>query len=536
MPYGGDRGLCAVLYRHHDISIEPAKREVSRSGAPLAVEPKVFDLLVHLVENRERVVTKDELVEAVWQGRAISDATLSSAVKSARRILGDDGRTQSAIRTHHGRGFRFVGAIETTTEGERAASPAVAGSQPGDPAGIADIDLSLPDGPSLAVLRFTCQGGAPERLLADALANDIAVGLARTRWLFVSSRASAARFDPRAGDPAGIAARLGVRYLLRGTLRAAADRFRLTIALSDAVEGQELWAERYDRPFDDLFEVQDEVSNLVIGAVEFEVDLRERRRAMLLPIASLDAWSAYHQANDLLFRYSPDRFERAENLLNLAARLDPASSRVHAALSFLSWQRAFLGPAEGRADNVLRAADHAQHSLSLDPLNPQGHWALGRAGILNGDFDLAVEHLTAAIDLNPNFAHAQYSLGYSLLLTDRSVEGIGSVERARRISPYDPLSFAFMAAKAQMHLFFGEREAAVTWARRAARQPNAPPHVHAIAAWVHEAAGRHEDGLRYVAQVRRERPGYSATDFFRAIPFTGAHRERVAAAFARLGL
>src|SRR5262245_48773109 len=201
--------------------IDVAMREVRRRDVVVAVEPKVFDLLLHLVENRRRVVSKDELVERIWQGRTISDAALSSCVKAARRAIGDDGRQQRLIRTIHRHGFRFVGPVVVNDQGPSADcgrdTPAVrpaAGdlggeASPADGAAF-DLDLSLPVRPSIAVLPIRALGGGDQpSLLADGFTHDLTVRLARTRWLFVTARVSAARFQDASLDPAGIGERLG---------------------------------------------------------------------------------------------------------------------------------------------------------------------------------------------------------------------------------------------------------------------------------------------------------------------------------------
>ena len=235
--------------------IDVAQREVRRQDACVPVEPKVFDLLLYLVENRARVVAKDELVERIWNGRAISDAALSSCVKAARRALGDDGQQQRFIRTINRRGFRFVGPVEAHDRAMLAADvqarsskfgAAGAGEGTSLDAAAYDLDLTLPARPSVAVLPICALGDEDQQaLVADGLTHDLTVRLARTRWLFVTARASAARYHASAFDPAEIGRRLGVRYLLGGSLRAAERRLRLTITLSDTAQSCEIWADPF---------------------------------------------------------------------------------------------------------------------------------------------------------------------------------------------------------------------------------------------------------------------------------------------------
>jgi len=527
--------------------IDVAQREVRRQDACVPVEPKVFDLLLYLVENRARVVAKDELVERIWNGRAISDAALSSCVKAARRALGDDGQQQRFIRTINRRGFRFVGPVEAHDRAMPAADvqarppkfgAAGAGedTSPADAAAY-DLDLTLPARPSVAVLPICALGDEDQQaLLADGLTHDLTVRLARTRWLFVTARASAARFHASAFDPAEIGRRLGVRYLLGGSLRAAERRLRLTITLSDTVRGCEIWADRFDCAIDDIFAVQDEIGDRIVGVVESEIERVERQRALLEPFASLDAWSAYHRARHHLYCYTAADCERAEHYLDLAGRLDPHASRVLAGLSFVHWQRAFLEMGCDRSGATRKAFDCARHSVALDPLDPQGHWALGRAFLLVGEIEPAVEELEAAVDLNPNFALGQYSLAFGLGFGNDSARGFDHLVKARRLSPYDPMTYAFFAMRAALHGLHGEPEQAVEWARRALLQPNAHYHIQAIAAWCHQTAGQHERAQNYVARLQEMRPGYSRADFFRAFPFCPEKRALIDTALAELGI
>lgn len=510
--------------------IDTASREIRRDGENVAVEPKVFDLIVHLVESANRVVSKDELVEKIWEGRAISDATLSSCVKAARRALGDTGRDQNIIKTYHRRGFRFVGSLRTNA----------AAVEPTEPAPIADtedIDLTPPGRPSIAVLPFTTLDRHGEQeLLASGLLHDITVRLARTRWLFVTARASAQRFRLQDSDPATIGRALGVRYLLHGSVIRSANRFRLSVSLTETEHGFDIWAETFDRVMGDIFSVQDEVGDRVVSGIESEIELKERRRALLRPLASLDAWSAYHRGNDLLYRFSADAHEQAEHFLDLAAELDPNSAPIFAGLSFLHWQRAFFETGDDREDDVARAFDHARHAISLDPLDPQAHWMQGRCALLTGDLDQAVDELAAAVDLNPNFAKGHFSLGYGKLFHAAAADVIDNATAARRISPYDPMSFAYMCLFAEAHALKNDGEQAAIWAKRAARQPNVHHHILAVAAWCLEAAGDREAASRCLAEVKRRRPDYSRAEFFRAYPYAEPNRAQVDGALRRLGL
>ena len=524
-------------YRFSDCALNVAKRELTRGGVVVEIEPQVFEVLRHLIEARDRVVTKDELFQTIWRGRAISESVIATRVRAVRRAIGDDARAQRLIATLHRVGYRFVAEVETISPARPAPPPdaptlPVAPSAPETP-----VALAQPDCPSIAVLPIAALDPAPaQRLMARGLTHDVTARLARTRWLFVTAGASAERFSLDVSEPAEIARALGVRYLLHGAAMRAGDRLRLVVTLTDANQDREIWAERYDRQIEDLFTVQDEICDLIVSGVEAEMEQIERRRASLRPLASLDAWSAYHRALGLLFRYARAARDEAERCLAHAARLDPNSARICAATSFLHWQRAFLEVSGDREGDVTRALEAAQQSVALDPLDPSAHWALGRAVRLRGEIDESVEELTIATDLNPSYASAHYARGASLMFLSRREEALASVARARRISPYDPLSFAYGALEAELKALDGDSAAAARLARRSAAHPSAHNNIRMIAAWCHELAGETEAARRYVAEVRRRRPDYDRDDFFRACPFRGPDRALIEAALRRLGL
>ena len=478
--------------------IDVAQREVRRQDACVPVEPEVLIFLLYLVENRARVA-KDELVERIWNGRAISDAALSSCVKAARRTLGDDGQQQRFIRTINRRGFRFVGPVETHDRTMPAAdvqarSPKYGAGRAGEDTSQADaaaydLDLTLPAQPSVAVLPICALGDEDQQaLLADGLTHDLTVRLARTRWLFVTARASAARYHASAFDPVEIGRRLGVRYLLGGSLRAAERHLRLTIALSDTVHGGEIWADRFDCAIDDIFAVQDEIGDRIVAVVKSEIERVERQRALLEPLASLDAWSAYHRARHHLYCYTAADCDRAERYPDLAARLDPHASRVLAGLSFVHWQRAFLEIVCDRSGATRKAFDCARHSVALDP--PRSEGALGsRPRILASRGDRAGRGGTRSRGRpQSEFCARAIFVAFGLAFGNDSARGFDHLAKARRLSPYDPMTYAFLAVRAALHGLHGEPQQAVEWARRALLQPNAHYHIQAVAAWCHQAA------------------------------------------------
>jgi TolB-like protein len=275
-------------FRFANFEIDVARQELRRAGDLIPVEPQVFDLLVHLIRYRNRIVSREELIDAVWKGRVISEATLSSRVSAVRRVIGDNGTDQSLIRTHHKRGFRFVGRVDDANrpcevpDAKFMQQQSVMDNQESRTQRAAALRpaLALPDKPSIAVLPFQNRSGDPvQEYFADGLTEDIITGLSRQRWFFVIARNSSFAFKADAADVRKVANELGVRYVLEGSVRKASGRVRVTAQLIDASKGVNLWADRYDRDLANIFELQDEITNRVIDSVGSQIIVAEARLA-----------------------------------------------------------------------------------------------------------------------------------------------------------------------------------------------------------------------------------------------------------------
>jgi TolB-like protein len=301
-------------FRFGDCEIDVARHEFRRGGEIVPIEPQVFDILLHLIRNCDRIVSKEELIDTIWHGRVISEAALSSRVAATRRAIGDNGDDQLLIRTFHKRGFRFIGHVDriAPAHGPLSAAPAqqltaVDNSRKGAATGEPKTPptLKLPDKPSIAVLPFeNMSGDAEQDYFAHGLAEDIITGLSQQRWFFVIARNSSFAFKGEAVDVRKVAKELGVRYVLEGSVRKAADRVRVTAQLIDASDGIHLWADRYDRHLANIFELQDEITNKVIDSVGPQIIVAEAARVRHKPphsIGSLgpgDAGIASHVAHD----------------------------------------------------------------------------------------------------------------------------------------------------------------------------------------------------------------------------------------------
>lgn len=514
-----------MIYRFGPFELDASRFELRENEVAVAVEPQVLSLLLFLIVNRDRLVTKDEIIDAVWHGRIVSDAAISSRVKSARRAVGDDGDAQKVIRTIHGRGFRFVGAVD-----EAKPPPATAASEVDEP-------QTEPARPSIAVLPLSTIGDpGPLGIIAEALPHEIIRALSRLRWLFVIARASSFRFGGTAHDLRRIGELLGVRYILSGTLEAFDGHVAVAVELAKASDGGVVWAEQFKVNVGAVNDLRAEIVSSVVAAMELQIPLHEANRVRLASPEHLDAWSAYHLGLQRMFRFTAvDNAAAARHFAHALAQ-DQGFARAHAGLSFTRFQDAFLGYAD-RANATVAACQAAESAVTLDPLDPFANLAMGRAHWLSGDLEGSLAWLDRSTDLSPNYAQGLYAQAWAQALLSRGDGGQSNTDRAMALSPLDPLRYAMLATRALSHLVRDEAALAVPWAERAAREPGAHAFIDVIAAACHAAVGDIIHARAKIEIARKRQPSLTRDKFFRSFPFSDVEvRRQIGALLGQAGL
>ncbi|MEP7281455.1 MAG: hypothetical protein ABI696_05715 [Rubrivivax sp.] len=399
--------------------------------------------------------------------------------------------------------------------------------------------LELPDKPSVAVLGFSDLGGHQDGpVLAEGLAADLTLALGHMRGLFVTARASSARFSARSADLLPLAGRmLGVRYLVHGTTQRLDRRLRINVTLADALRNDVLWCEHFDRPIGDLFAVQDDVSTAIAAAIEPEIFRAEGERARLKSSEDLSAWECYHRAMWHCFRFTAPHTEQAHAYLQRALALDRGFARAHAGLSFTHYSRAFLDAVPAPDAEIEMALEFAQQSIDLDPRDAMGHWTLGRARFLAREHDQAMQSVSRSLAVNPNFAQGHYALGFIRAHAGMPVQALPALGTAERLSPYDPLLFAIEGSRAVSLAIEGKYDEAAAWGVRATSEPNAHFHIQALAAACLALANRHDEARGYAKRACGAHAGYSIRVFRRSFPQKfEAHRKLLAQALASAGV
>ena len=502
---------------------------------PIAVEPQVFDLLIYLVQNQHRVVSKDDLIASVWGGRIVSDSTLTSRINAARKAVGDSGEDQKLIRTVPRKGLRFVGAVRIQPNG---ADPAHAiGPQPNGINEQSRPALPLPDRPAIAVLPFiNMSGDVEQEYFSDGISEDIITALSKLRWFFVIARNSSFVYKNKAVHMKQVAAELGVGYVVEGSVRRGGDRVRITVQLNDVATGSHIWAERYDRDLADVFAVQDEITEAIVAAIEPQLYAAENFRAQRKPPNSLDAWDLVMRALSHYWRVTRQDNVVAQALLEKATAIDPNYGQALGVLAASHTFSAHMGW-EDRQTAVSIAERAALTAILADSEDPWAHYALGHVYLFTRRFDDSLAEFDLALRLNPNFSLAQGYDGLALAYCGRWEEANVAARRALRLSPRDPFSAIYygIAAYAQ---FVGRNYAeAMRLSREGIRQRSDFVGAHRVLTAAAGMAGRTDIASVALQELRRAQPNISLAWIASQMPIKlEADREHYLEGFRRAGL
>ncbi|MGE0697941.1 MAG: winged helix-turn-helix domain-containing tetratricopeptide repeat protein [Hyphomicrobiaceae bacterium] len=508
-----------MRYRFADCELDTDRHELWSAGEPVRIEPQVFDLLALLVQHPGRLVSRDELIARVWGGRIVSESTISARINAARKAVGDDGERQGVIATVPRRGIKLVAAVEALGEPQVTTQPMPVPSLERLPE--AAPNPTAPRRASIAVMPFADPALAPDARggLGDALAHDVITRLAKLRSLFVIAQGTVFALDQQKLGAEAAGRLLDVDYALGGMVERRDDRIVVGTRLVEVRTGRVIWAETLSHKANDTFLVLDEIGNRIVASVASEIETAERNRAILKPPSSLDAWEAYHRGLWHMYRFTRADNEQARGLFEQATRQDPTFSRAFAGLSFTYWQDAFQNWATDRQKVLDVAYDMASDSILADDRDPAAHWAMGRALWLRGRQDESVAELEQAVDLSPNFALAHYNLAFVHATTGDAAAAVTYSDASRELSPYDPMLFGILGARAMALVRLGRYDEAADWAIKAAARPNSFPHIRGIAAFSLALADRMDEARAHLAALVAAVPGYTFADFQRAFRF-----------------
>ena len=483
-----------VQFSFGDYALDIDRRELRRGSELVPIGPQVFDLLVYLLKNRERVVSKDDLIEGVWGGRIVSESTLTSHINAVRKAVGDSGDEQHLIRTIARKGFRFVGDISEARPPVRHDGP--------NPA------LPLPDKPSIAVLSFQNLSGDPEQeYFADGVVEDIIMALSRMRWLFVIARNSSFTYKGRAVDVKQVGRELGVRYVLEGSVRKSANRVRVTGQLVDASSGVHIWGDRFEGALEDIFDLQDQVTASVVGAIAPKLEQAEIERATRKPTESLDAYDHFLRGMASFYQRTKEANSEALRLFSKAIELDPKFASAYGMAAWCYVWRKINGWMTDREREIAEAARLARLAVELGKYDAVALCRAGHAiGFLIHDLDSGITFIDQALVLNPNLATAWYLGGWLRAYRGEPDIAIEHLARAMRLSPLDPTLYHMQAGTAFAHFLAGRFDDASSWAEKPFRnEPNYLP-AATVKAASNALAGRMDEARQAMERSRQIDP------------------------------
>jgi len=489
-----------LRYLFEDYTLDAERRELHRGADIVPVAPQVFDLLEYLIRNRKRVVSKDDLINAVWNGRSVSDAALTTRLNVARSAIGDSGQEQRLIRTLPRKGFRFVGQVREARE--------VAGSNPGD---APESAPAVPDNPSIAVLPFANMSGDPEQeYFADGMVEEITTALSRFKWLFVIARNSSFTFKGKAVDIKEVGRRLGVRYVLEGAVRKASGKVRITGQLIEAATGAHIWADKFERDMTDIFALQDEVTLAVVSAIQpklfqAEIALATRRRP-----EDLTAYDFYLRAIQQAVPSTREGLAEALRLVQRALELDPGFAGAAALAGACHMENVLrnyaIDPQFGRKEAIrlMRLA------LRLDDGDPGTlATAASISALLVGDCETEIEMADRAVTLNPNSYQTWNCRGWVYKVAGQPEEAIRSFERAMRMSPLDPQQFTALTGMGFAFIELRRFDEAIIAGKKALRHNPWYPGPYRCLASAFAHLGRDAEAREAAARVLKIDPAFT---------------------------
>jgi TolB-like protein/DNA-binding winged helix-turn-helix (wHTH) protein/Tfp pilus assembly protein PilF len=474
--------------------LDSDRRELRLGDTLVPIQPQVFDLLEYLIANRDRVISKDDLISSIWKGRIVSESTLLSRISAARRAIGDDGGQQRLIRTVSRKGIRFVGTVlilPVEETGSNAAKSPPAATLPGKEiqSNVNDLEsdtassangpiLPLPDKPSIAVLPFLNMTGDPEQeYFTDGVTEDIITELSRFHRLFVIARNSSFSYKGKSPDVRQVGKDLGVRYVLEGSIRKSSNRIRVTGELIDTLTGNHIWAERYDRVLEDIFAVQEELTRAIVAAIAPQIEVTERLKATRPRPSNLSAYEialrAWVHVVDGHFKADRALLDQSVREAKEALAIDPNSVRALQALG-AAYGRAFLLGMAGDREQALQEAMRAlTRAIELDPADARGYVLRALNVVYFTQLDRYPEALAdarRAHEMNPNDTDLLRNLGLIEALAGEPDRGIEHLHQVMRLNPRDSAiydTYHHLAAAC----FLAQRYAdGIDWASRVLRE------------------------------------------------------------------
>ena len=527
-----------MLFRFADCTLDTSRRELRRGCDLVSVEPLVLDVLEFLLGNRQRVVSKDDLIGEVWGRRFVSDSTVSSRIAAVRQAIGDDGRAQNLIRTYSRRGYRFVGQMRAEEEVGRADACQHSG-QGLDQAATVPFAASVASSkPVIAVLPFVT---APETGRLGAMANgiveDVTTALSKFRWLSVIARSATFAGRGWATDIRTVGQHLGADYLVEGSVRAISDRVRITARLVSASRANAFWSDSFDASRREIEFAADEITGRIVSSIVRRLELTEissaRRR-----IGRRDALQRYLLGVGEIYRWTRGSLDDGLQLFRQAIEIEPDFAAAYAMAAYCYVQRKSNGWITEREKESAECGQLAYRAVELgcdDPL------VLCRAAhavaSVNNDIDSGMAFVDRALKVNPSLPLAWYVSGWLRLFQGKPRVAAEHLERALDLGVIDPMTFKVQTALSYAYFFLGRHDKGAAIASRITRARPSYQTALRSAAANHAFGGRAEEARRMITSSLAYNPKQRVSGLPDLIPFYGrAQMDMWSEALHRAGL
>lgn len=420
-------GSSVMRYQSKNFILDKDDYSLNRNGVNHPIEPQVFDLLVYLIENRNRVVTREELLDQLWHGRIVSDSAINARLKAVRKSVGDTGKQQRVIKTLHRRGYQFIADVAVTSNDaqENRLSTSKQASKSGKP--------------SIAVLRFNNLTNDPEQAyFANGMTTNICSRLSRIRSLQVKS---GIEYDLAETTLADVALELEVKYVLSGSVQREADRVRVFVELTEGASGDIRWAERFDRRGKDVIDIQDDIARAITGTLwSNRGTIREAERDKLAkkPTSDFSAFDYILKGISYKEQYKAESLVQAHACFDKAIELDPDSAEAHGWKAWVHLLERWLDSALDSDASLNQALVEAKKSIAIDAYSEIGHWSLAEVYVELGDYRRAFSELEKALEINPNNPDLMVSKGSTLCTAGQFDEGLKLIQQGIRFNRHYP--------------------------------------------------------------------------------------------------
>ena len=517
-----------MIYVFGTFELDIARFELREGGTPLDVEPQVFSIIQLLVENRDRMVSKTELMEVVWDGRIVSESAVSSRIRSARIVLGDSGKAQQFIRTVHGQGLRFVADVEVINQAASSPYddcrspdqlvPEDARQEPEPATDGGGSGLSLPSRPAIVIMPFrNLNENGDNDYIADGIGLGIQTLMVQLSGLFLINASSDQDYRNGTKTASEVASGLPVRFTLEGAAQRVGDRVRVSVHLTDQQDNTVVWAERYDRDLENVFALQDDITREVVSSLNIELFGRDFERTVTRDLSGDGAWEYFLRGVSHIYKFSKTDNERARQMFEKLYALKPNKVHGPAYIALTHWIDVTRGWSDAPTDSLSQAGEWATKAMQYRENDGLGYIIMSYISLQQGQHDEAMALCEKAIEYRAN---CPATLGQIATVKLYCGDAQGAVKSAR-----DALSVRIMHPPLLVNLLAtayrdcGEIDLSISTAEEAVRlDPLLSDHLATLCS-SHVVAGNDAEAHRLAEKIVSIDPNFRISDYADKHPY-----------------